>query len=221
MTDEMIKELETILIENVRNDEAPILSSSIIYEWHSDWSDLTEKCSYKNFPIWRTKHARESMMKRMRAQEATSLEGKEPTMSMHRRSSTDLERSNSSKKSKHKTATNSSLKLTSILENKNPSVASSSNMDMLLKRVDSASHSSFSKIPGSPLLISMQKSRNEMGSRLTQNTNNQIGCFVNYQLSNFYYKEKGWTVYSANKEDQLIDNKKKALFALHVTMCNM
>ncbi len=66
------------------------------------------------------------------------------------------------------------------------------------------------------------RSRTEMSSRLTQNTsNNQSGCLVNYQLSNFNFREKGWTVFNSNEEDRLIDNQRKALLCLKTSSSNM
>ncbi len=155
----MIFDLEQILLDFKEANEAPLLPSFIVYQWHSDWSDLTENCSYKNFPIWRTKHAREAMLRRMRANENA---GGGNNSSYNRRNSIDAERSGSSKRSKHsKAGANMSNKLSSISESKNTnkqvlSVLSSNNFDTILntKRVDSASHSSISKIhPSSPILL--------------------------------------------------------------------
>jgi hypothetical protein len=77
--------------------------------------------------------------------------------------------------------------------------------------------------------------RNEMGSRLTNNTNihpvggaggggpgSQLpGCLVSFQLSNIRYKEKGWTVIKPSTEDVMMDNQKRALIVLKSSLRSM
>ncbi len=142
--------------------------------------------------------------------------------SNHRRNSLNeehTERSSSSKRSKQSKMGNMPIKLSAISESKSKLAASSiANFDHL--NVETASRSSISKIPSSPQLLSLQKSRTEMSSRLTQNTNNP-GCMVNYQLSNCHFREKGWTVFSPNDEDRMVDNQKKAVLCLKTSLINM
>lgn len=64
LTEDMIAELQDHLAECSASNYRPSLPAPLIVEWHSDWTDLTDKCSYKNFPKWRSKNGRESTLKR-------------------------------------------------------------------------------------------------------------------------------------------------------------
>ena len=64
LTEDMIKELETELLYYVETEQQPVLPGPIIYDWHSDWTDLTEKVVPKSFPLWQTKHGRDSHLKK-------------------------------------------------------------------------------------------------------------------------------------------------------------
>lgn len=68
ITENLLFELQEYL---TRFDEAnmrPILSGTIIYELHADWSDLTISCTYENFPMWRTKQARDLALRLQRSE---------------------------------------------------------------------------------------------------------------------------------------------------------
>lgn len=214
----MIKELEACLIEHTKYEIVPLLPGFIVHEWHSDWSDLTHKCSYNDFPIWRTRVGRDSMLKRIKNDRITSASAQN-----------DTDRSVSSRKSKHSKSGHLSTlsRLTSISEKKNScngsmvnnlENASSSNF----KR-NNEPHKNFAHITESPLM-NLQKARNDMGSRMTQTTATMTtvpGCSVNYQLSNFQYRENGWTVIAPSEEDKAADALKKVLVLIKNSMEDM
>ena len=65
LTEDMIKELEAELLYYAETEQQPVLPGPIIYDWHSDWSDLTEKVNTKEFPVWQTKSGRDSHLKKL------------------------------------------------------------------------------------------------------------------------------------------------------------
>ena len=64
LTEDMIKELEIELLYYIETEQQPVLPGPIIYDWHSDWTDLTEKVIKSTFPIWQTKHGRDAHLKK-------------------------------------------------------------------------------------------------------------------------------------------------------------
>ncbi len=234
LTDDSIKELERFLIDCVKYDLTPILPADIVHSWHLNWADLTMKVSYKNFPIWRTKTAYEAMVKQKKTEKNGSVLG-----DSERRSSLTSSRKSKNSKPGHISTLS---RLTSISErktatqtnnnknnnNNNDSSSSSVNLEASInRRQGSASQKSLTHISESPIapLNIREKTRNEMDSRLTQTTNIQLGsnlgCLVNYQLSNFKFREKGWTVISPSLEDSLKDNQKKAVKSLKDSLKSM
>ena len=213
----MIKELERILIEHTKYDIVPLLPGFIVHDWHSDWADLTDKCSYIDFPIWRTRVGRDSMLKRIKNDRVTSASAQN-----------DTDRSVSSRKSKHSKSGHLSTlsRLTSISEKKNGSMCLSHDLENVSTtniRRNTESHKNFTQITESPI-INLQKSRNDMGSRMTQTTTTMTtvpGCSVNYQLSNYQYKENGWTVIAPSEEDKTADALKKVLTLIKNSMEDM
>lgn len=238
LTDDSIKELDKTLLNHVKFGLTPLLPAYIIHTWHSNWADLTIKVSYKNFPIWRTKTGYDAMVKQKKSERIGSVLG-----DSERRSSSI----NVSRKSKHSKPGHISTlsRLTSISElktdkpkshnsnynNNNYSASilnSSINLDGPIdRRQGSASQKSLTHISESPLTSSniREKVRNEMSSRLTQTTFTQLGSgpgyLVNYQLSNFQYREKGWTVIAPSLEDSLKDDQKKTIAALKASLKSM
>ncbi len=235
LTDDSIKELDKTLLNHVKFGLTPLLPAYIIHTWHSNWADLTIKVSYKNFPVWRTKTGYDAMVKQKKSERIGSVLGD----SERRSSSINL-----SRKSKHSKPGHISTlsRLTSISElktatdkSKNPNnnnasafLNSSINLDAPTdRRQGSASQKSLTHISESPLTSSniREKVRNEMSSRLTQTTYTQLGSgagyLVNYQLSNFHYREKGWTVIAPSLEDSLKDDQKKTIAALKASLKSM
>lgn len=272
LTEDTIKELERLLVEHLKYDITPLLPSQIVYEWHSNWADLTEKCKYLNFPVWQTRQGRDSMIKR----EKGFPNRKNSSSGGGHGHGHDTDRSGASsrgrKSSNHKLgsiigtggggllAGGSNLsKLTSISEKKgpvqsnmnkengNPSLSSSNNIDAISTNVyrsgpggkrlqgslTNISESSLSNLQERSALQTAknQNLRNDSGSRLTQSTNPIGGAnngdkqnglnLVNYQLSNFQFTEKGWTVITTNLEDKIADNHKKLLQTLKISMLSI
>lgn len=233
----MVKELEATLMEHIKYDLTPLLPSQIVYTWHSDWGDFTDKASYKNFPVWHTKSGRDSMTKRVKADRnhpGSSNEGR-------RNSQADTNRSVSVKKSKQNKGVPllSASRLSSISEKKNnqeyASSAMSNHLDMSQnlnnsqtnnkKLQESSRKSNMTNIIES----SLASRRNDMASRMTHNTTTTQagggsqfpGCSVSFQLSNNRFREKGWTVIKPSLEDTLTDNNKRALLLLKTSLNNM
>ena len=235
LTEDIIKELEFLLVAYSNAHVQPALEGSIIYEFHSDWTDLTEHCKYSNFPMWRTKNGRESQMKKTADGEKKNQQRNGSSMLGGRRSGSGgddassgkndngTERSNSSRKSYFK-ANKQVIKLSSINESgkrKNSSNVKSTDLDQLKQYPNQISNpirrrSSVTNKPMSPKIQIP-----EAPSRLTQSTNNSTGCLVNYQLSNFTYKDKGWTVMSSNSEDVFLDNERKILASFRNSLESM
>lgn len=211
LTEDMIRELEETLFKFAESDSKPNLPGQIIYDWHSDWTDLTEKCTYKNFPLWQTKSGRESSQKKLKdKQNLSRLDdngsqhgGNDSSMEIHRK---DSRSSSLSRKSIHVKILQQSSKLTSISENKG------SGNRLMASRVSLIKNTS-------PL--GTQKSRLEIASRQVHNTSTSTGCMVNYQLSSRLYKEKGWTVLNVDVEDQLVDNERHILSCLRSSLRSM
>ena len=66
LTEDMIKELESELLYYVETEQQPVLPGPLIYDWHADWSDLTDKVvPIKEFPQWQTKSARDAHLKKL------------------------------------------------------------------------------------------------------------------------------------------------------------
>jgi hypothetical protein len=63
LTEGLVHELQEYLNRFVDAHMRPILGGPIIYDLHADWSDLTDNCTYDDFPQWRTKHGRDLLTK--------------------------------------------------------------------------------------------------------------------------------------------------------------
>lgn len=64
LTEGLLYELQEYLNRFEDAQMRPILNGPVIYDLHSDWSDLTENCTY-NYPQWRTKVAHDLTVRRV------------------------------------------------------------------------------------------------------------------------------------------------------------
>lgn len=219
LTEDMIRELEDTLLSYVEMQAQPILPGAIIYELHNDWSDLTDGVSYRNFPIWQTKAAKDYLLKRS----SVNTTGKNVSRISH---TTEISTKNESDKNKSNNTGIKAIikpnitKLSAISETRSKNLVSINNVPEQMVLKTNRTNSTTRK--GS----AMQKAQIEMvTSRLTQNNSRissaSVGCSVNYQLSNNQFKDKGWTVVDSSKEDQMEDIERRILFFLNTATRNM
>lgn len=250
LTDDLIKQLEEYLNIFFKAEIVPILPGQVIYDCHSDWSDLTDKATYDNFPVWQTKngqarlgssHRRSQLSnedQNMNGQNksdpnAKGRQGKrnsiKPDDSMSNFDQLESQKDGlSSRKSNsnYKLAKSPTSKLSSITESKND-LSSSSRNQVSNKHVSISSNKNLmSPIPqlnsgGVAVPTAFKASRNDTHSRLTLNASVLSGCLVNYQLSQPVYKEKGWTVVTVTEEEKQAENEKRILNCLRSSLKNM
>jgi hypothetical protein len=245
LTDETIKQLEEYLHTFVRAEIVPILPGKIIYDWHADWSDLTEKSTYNDFPVWQTKNG---LLRLGSSQRRSQMSNEDPNLNQ----TTNPSNSNSNKRlgkrnsikpddpnieafteqtlrkaNQLKLTKSPTAKLSSINEAKND-VALRNKHVSINSNKNGTSPIGFSNANnGGPLTTYattgtvFKGSRNDSHSRLTFNASSLSGCLVNYQLSQPVYKEKGWTVVTISVDDRNAENQKKILNCLRNSLKNM
>lgn len=212
LTEDMIKELEECLMQYIEEQQQPILPGPIIYELHNDWADLTDGVEYRNFPIWQTRAAIDSINKR------SSMTVNKNNMSRISHASVV-----STNKDEIKIKKSNARQLSIISEVKSKIVNteqlnSNNNNNNTSKNARSNSISRKNSNPGT--IVQAKIIANRMVENLSYSTGG-IGCSVNYQLSNNHFKDKGWTVMAPTREDQLIDIERKIIHYLKTTVQNM
>lgn len=213
LTEEMLKELEEKLKFYSQNEIVANLPGQVIYDLHSDWSDLTEGCQYNDYPLWQTKNGRESVSKK-----SDKSEKKEKSDDLNGQINSEI-RSDSRKESNsalsQRKPNNSKIirqnsKLTAISEKSSDS--RNSQNQLAIRRSSSTAKNQ------SPALF---KSRVEIGSRLAHNTSISTGYTVKFELSNKVNRDKGWTVLKIDHEEELIDNNRRITACLKNSLANM
>lgn len=218
LTEDMIKELESELSFYTETQIQPTLPGTLIYDWHADWSDLTDKLVPKKNPQWQTKVARDLLIKK--------YESKDEESRKERRSSTQRRKSSQGK------AIRQASKLSSIVESsKDAKETSSTAPATATSTAGQNRRSSITQKPGTSVSRRMSIRKDSMSpmntknrldiSRITHNVSSTSGCLVSYQLSSRAFREKGWTVLKINIEDEIIDNERKILAALSNCLRNM
>jgi len=211
LTDDMIEQLQEMLALYHENNKVPHLHASVVYDLHSDWSDLTDKCRYV-FPQWQTRSGRDSVHKRssesMYKQSTTSSrnENNESALSnREKENSSVLRKSNNSKlqrqgsklniitESQHNDTTNEQTTTTPVQQKQT------------VRRVSMAAY----------------RPRPENNtSRLTHHANTS-GYSLSYQFSSNLFREKGWTVTTITVEEELINNDRKIVTCIKNSLRNM
>lgn len=213
LTEEMLKELEETLKFYSQNEMVANLPGQIIYDLHSDWSDLTDGCQYNDFPLWQTKNGRESITKK-----SEKSEKKEKSEETNGQNTSEI-RSDSRKES-HSMLTQRKPNNSKILRQNSKLAAISekgsdsrnSQNQLAIRRSSSTAKNQ------SPTLF---RSRVEIGSRLAHNTSMSTGFTVKFELSNKVNREKGWTVLKVDHEEELIDNNRRITACLKNSLFNM
>jgi hypothetical protein len=230
LTEDMIKDLESELSFYTETQIQPTLPGTLIYDWHADWSDLTDKLVPRKNPQWQTKVARDSLIKKSSElshkkddKRAGSRldESKDEESRKERRSSTQRRKSSQGK------AVRQASKLSSIVEsskdakeNTAPATAPAQNRRSSITQKPGTSVSRRMSIRKDSMSPMNAKNRLDI-SRITHNVSSTSGCLVSYQLSSRAFREKGWTVLKINIEDEIIDNERKILAALSNCLRNM
>ena len=235
LTEDMIKELESELSFYTETQIQPTLPGTLIYDWHADWSDLTDKLVPKKNPQWQTKVARDSLIKKSselsnkKDDKRTGSrldESKDEESRKERRSSTQRRKSSQGK------AIRQASKLSSIVESsKDVKETASTAPATAASTAAQNRRSSIAQKPGTSVSRRMSIRKDSMSpmntknrldiSRITHNVSSTSGCLVSYQLSSRAFREKGWTVLKINIEDEIIDNERKILAALSNCLRNM
>lgn len=210
LTEEMLKELEEILKFYSQNEIVANLPGQVIYDLHSDWSDLTDNCKYNNFPMWQTKNGRESITKKgEKSDKKDKSEDSSAQLTSETGSDARKESQLNQRKSNNSKIIRQNSKLAAISEKGSDS--RNSQNPLTVRRSSSTAKNQ------SPAF----KSRAEIGSRLAHNPSVSTGFTVKFELSNKVNRDKGWTVLKIDREEQLIDNSRRIIACLRNSLANM
>lgn len=213
LTEDLIRELEETLFTYFDTQTQPVLPGAIIYELHNDWADLTDGVTYRNFPVWQTRAARDALLKRT---PNVGTLGKNVSRISH---VTDASRQTKDDHEKVKKQTRAT-KLSAISETRSKNVVSINNVTEQIVMKTTRTMSTTRKASAAP-----QKAQLEMiASRLANNnslTGSAVGCLVNYQLSNNQFKDKGWTVVVQDTKEDSSDVERRIFFFLNTSMRSM
>ncbi|RNA29347.1 hypothetical protein BpHYR1_032044 [Brachionus plicatilis] len=212
LTEEMLKELEEILKFYSQNELSVNLPGQVIYDLHSDWSDLTDGCQYSSFPMWQTKNGRESTTKRVDKSDKKD-KSEDSAAQMASESGSDARKESHSANSQRKVNNSKIVRQNSKLAAISEKGSDSTNLQNAL----AVRRSSSTAKNQSPTF----KSRVEIGSRLAHNTSVSTGYTVKFELSNKVNRDKGWTVLKIDREEELIDNSRRIMACLKNSLANI
>ena len=113
LTEDFLKELEDILAQFAESDMVPNLPGPVIFDLHSDWTDLTNNCSSnKQFPVWQTKKGKEDLAKKEKAEKSSELGSESGKKTVDGSSSKNMfQRRNSTSHSQKSNQAHGSIKL--------------------------------------------------------------------------------------------------------------
>jgi hypothetical protein len=236
LTEDFLKELEDILLMYAESDAVPNLPGPVIFDLHSDWTDLTDKCDkYKKFPEWQTRKGKEALRKPEKADKKNAPgsaldehggEKKEaqPGKNTSRRSSTSTKSKKDASGGGNPKLVRRSSKLGSINEDnfKSPSQLGAHKISPATGMASLPHGAPHTAVQPPTLLL---KSKPESVSSRVMNQANQAaavaGCLLSYQLSSRLYRDKGWTVVHVDGEAELVDNGKRILAYLKNSIMSM
>jgi hypothetical protein len=246
LTEDFLKELEELLYQYADSEVVPNLPGPVIFDLHSDWTDLTDKCSYTKFPEWQTRKGKEGLKKNEKL--AKKNQGGS-ALDEHGEKKEGVSAKNGSRRSSSSTKSKTNLNATGgdkpKLVRQTPKLGSinedhlKSPSQLGVLKASPANVMASLPPPGHPLHppqtagsnvavqppASLLKSKPESVSSRVMNQANQAaavaGCLLNYQLSSRLYRDKGWTVVHVDGDAELVDNGKRILAYLKNSILSM
>jgi hypothetical protein len=209
LTDDMIEQLQEMLILYHEHNKVPQLHASIVYDLHSDWSDLTDKCRY-TFPKWQTRYGRDLTYKRssesVYKQSTTSSRNDNDESALSNR---EKENNSVLRKSNNSKLQRQGSKLNIITENKLSDTAQELSTTTPVQQKQNVRQ------------VSVATYRGNNTSRLIHHANSSSGYSLSYQFSSNLFREKGWTVTTISVEEELINNDRKIVTCIKNSLRNM
>lgn len=220
LTEDMIRELDEAIL--AASDLQVTLPGQVIYDWHADWSDLTEKAEYSHFPMWQTKNGKDGDARTTIAKDEVIKSSKyinkkksknqkiKRTITMEQVDEDDIELKTHQQELLTKTGRR---RLQSIASSKADSI-------LLIDRRQSLYR--VNSILGTTRSIKNTTSPQPPPfSRTTMVSQNSSGFSMNYQLSSKVFREKGWTVLKIDRNEIDYYNEKKILALLTNSLRSM
>lgn len=215
LTEDMLVELEEILTQFSEAEFVPNLPGPVIFDLHSDWTDLTENCPVvKQYPDWQTKKGKDGL-KKGEKQDKKDHEhhgGK----SSNRDTSGGEQTASGTGGGKHNSKRNaSSRKSITKLGRQGSKLSLLNESDHVKSNNGATSTNTLVRKNSSSNKVSLTRSHS---NNLPSNSN---GFYVNYQFSSKIYREKGWTVLAMDAESEMVDNGKRILTFLKNSLISM
>jgi hypothetical protein len=221
--DELIQKLENELSFFSENLIKPTLPGRVIYDWHADWSALTENCKLKNFPLWQTKEGSELIIKKSTKFSTAKIKEKNIATTSLTRLSADIENTKENhtrRLSKSAVKSHQAFRLSVISEKRRKSSSKSSKADELTANRLPKANELLTTEPARILKLIGPNRKESLQMSSISNTSS-TGYFISYELSNKNYMDKGWTAVSISSEEQQVINKRKTFKLLRNSLQNM